>query len=159
YLKIAGRPSATRVYTDKLIQANVLNEEESQLIDQVFEMKLDRTQKELKGQPPRPRGMPRFEGRWKGLQMRYSHQPVATGVSVETLRSIGEALTSRPDNLTLHPKIFDANAKSDGPSERKTLLARQADMIQGREKIEWGFAEALAFGALLLEKTPIRLSG
>ncbi|HLW66748.1 MAG TPA: 2-oxoglutarate dehydrogenase E1 component [Gemmataceae bacterium] len=159
YRKIASRPSATKVYTDKLIHDEVLNEEESQLIDQVFEMKLDRTQKELKSQPPRPRGMPRFEGRWKGLQLRYAHDPVATGVPLETLRQIGEALCHKPENLTLHRKIFDPDTKSDGPSERKSLFGRHLDMVQGREKVDWGFAEALAFGSLLVEKIPIRLSG
>ncbi|HEV3146487.1 MAG TPA: 2-oxoglutarate dehydrogenase E1 component [Gemmataceae bacterium] len=159
YRKIAERPSATKVYTDKLVQANVLNDEESQLIDQVFEMKLDRTQKELKSRPPQARFISRFEGRWKGLQMRYSHEPVATGVPVETLRKIGEALTRPPDNFTLHRKIYDPNSKSEGSSARRSLFERHIEMIEGRDKVDWGFAEALAFGSLLVEKVPIRLSG
>jgi 2-oxoglutarate dehydrogenase E1 component len=38
-------------------------------------------------------------------------------------------------------------------------LARRAKMAEGAQPLDWSTAEALAFGSLLLERTPIRLSG
>jgi len=39
------------------------------------------------------------------------------------------------------------------------LLARRAKMVEGAAAVDWGMAEALAFGSLLMEGTPVRISG
>ncbi len=81
------------------------------------------------------------------------HQPepetvdvIATGVEQETLRRIAHAITTVPRGFNLNPKIVG-------------LLARRAKMVEGAAAVDWGMAEALAFGSLLIEGTPVRLSG
>jgi 2-oxoglutarate dehydrogenase E1 component len=160
YRKIAEKPSVSKVYTEQLIRQGDLTEQESQAIADEYLARLDAAQKGLRQQPPRLRGMARFGRRWSGLHSRYSHEPVATGVRLETLVKIGEALTHVPDGFIPHPKLYGATPKSgENAPERKSLLEKQRNMIHGKEKIDWGFAEALAFGSLLVEKTPVRLSG
>jgi 2-oxoglutarate dehydrogenase E1 component len=94
----------------------------------------------------RKRGMEGFTGRWKGFTNVYSHAPVPTGVSGETLDRIGEALGTFPAGFTVHPNLL------------KTLLGR-SEAVKRRATVDWGTGEALAFGSLVLEGTPVRLSG
>ncbi|HWO00673.1 MAG TPA: multifunctional oxoglutarate decarboxylase/oxoglutarate dehydrogenase thiamine pyrophosphate-binding subunit/dihydrolipoyllysine-residue succinyltransferase subunit, partial [Blastocatellia bacterium] len=69
-----------------------------------------------------------------------------TGVDHATLRSLAHAITAVPRGFNLNPKIVG-------------LLGRRAKMVEGESPVDWGMAEALGFGSLLLEGTPIRLTG
>jgi 2-oxoglutarate dehydrogenase E1 component len=71
---------------------------------------------------------------------------VETQVDAEELREIGEALTRHPEGLNIHPKA-------------KRLLEQRLQMARGERPIDFGMAEALAFGSLLRQGTPVRLSG
>ena len=160
YAKIAQHPTTSRVYADKLVQAGVITEQESQDIDKVFIAKFDALQKSMRSKPPRSRGSSRFERRWVGFKAGYSFAPVTTGVALHDLKKVGEALTRVPPGFEPHPKILDPAAKADdSASEKKSLIERHRDMIAGHEKVDWGFGEALAIGTLLVEKTPVRLAG
>ena len=69
-----------------------------------------------------------------------------TDVDIETLKKVGRALSTAPDNFHLH----------------KTLarqLQAKAHMFETGEGIDWATGEALAFGTLLDEEFPVRLSG
>ena len=68
------------------------------------------------------------------------------GVDQATLRSLAHAITAVPRGFNLNPKIV-------------SLLGRRAKMVEGESPVDWGMAEALAFGSLLMEGTPIRLTG
>jgi len=56
------------------------------------------------------------------------------------------ALTQFPENFHLHPKL-------------RNFIERRREVIDKGGPIDWAFAEALAFGTLALEGTPVRLSG
>ncbi len=71
--------------------------------------------------------------------------PDNTGISSETMQIIGDAFTNKPAGFTVHPKL-------------EQLLNKRADMSRNGG-IDWGFGELLAFGSLLLEGTPVRLTG
>ncbi len=76
-----------------------------------------------------------------------SVKPVGdTGISEETLRTIVGKTTSLPESFSVHPKL-------------KKFLEKRKDLVEGKSEAEWAFAETLAFGSLLLEGTPVRLSG
>jgi len=145
YQKIRERPTLSEVYTETLVMRGDLTAEETEAIDQEFQAKLQKAQHEVKGKPRR-RNTVGFTGRWTGLGTKYSHTPIATGVPIETLRQITDALTRVPETFTPNPKIV------------KQLEARRTEFEQGKS-IDWAFAESLSFGSLLLEGTPVRLSG
>jgi 2-oxoglutarate dehydrogenase E1 component len=160
YHKIADHPSITRVYSSRLIQSGDLTEQQSKAIADEYLTKLDASQKTLHNEPPRQRGMPRFLRRWAGFTSDYSDGPARTGVPLATLNRIGQAITVVPGGFTPHRKLFDPRPKTgEAVSEIKSFVERQIEMIQGREKVDWGFAESLAYGSLLVEKTPVRLTG
>jgi 2-oxoglutarate dehydrogenase E1 component len=146
YRAIRDRPTLSEVYTEQLIMRGDLTADETHAITEEFQAKLHRAQQEMKAAGPRRHAGFAPQGRWTGISNRYSFAPVVTGVPLATLRQIAEALTRAPEHFTLNPKIA------------KLLEMRQDEMAQGRP-IDWPFAEALAFGSLLLEGTPVRLSG
>jgi 2-oxoglutarate dehydrogenase E1 component len=69
-----------------------------------------------------------------------------TGVDREKLAGITEALVRVPEGFHVHAKI----AK---------LLEQRAEMGHGKRAVDYGFAEALALGSVLLEGNPVRLTG
>ncbi len=71
---------------------------------------------------------------------------VETGVAVETLAAIAESLAGVPEDFAVHPKV-------------KRLLERRRAMGNGQVPVDFGTAELLAFGTLLKEGIPIRMSG
>jgi 2-oxoglutarate dehydrogenase E1 component len=83
---------------------------------------------------------PYFHGRYK------PEYEVDTGLAREKLAQITDGLIRVPGGFHVHPKI----AK---------LLEQRAEMGHGKRAVDYGFAEALAFGSLLLEGTPVRLTG
>jgi multifunctional 2-oxoglutarate metabolism enzyme len=68
-----------------------------------------------------------------------------TAVLPEVLERIGESHVSPPEGFTVHPKLLP-------------LLQRRADMVR-RGGIDWGFAELLSLGSLLMEGVPVRMAG
>jgi 2-oxoglutarate dehydrogenase E1 component len=146
YAKIRERPTLSEVYTEQLIIRGDLTADETEAIDKEFQQKLQGALEGVRAHPPEAVGMRGYSGMWKGLTRQYSHVPVETGVPRGTLVKITEALVRVPEHFTVHPKIA------------RLLEARLKDMEEGRP-LDWSYAEALAFGSLLMEGTPVRLSG
>ena len=71
---------------------------------------------------------------------------VDTGLTKEKLAEITDGLVRVPEGFHTHVKIVK-------------LLDQRAEMGHGKRAVDHGFAEALAFGSLLLEGTPVRLTG
>ena len=64
----------------------------------------------------------------------------------EKLERVVKAVSTLPPGFEVHPKL-------------RPLLKKRADYASGRPEIDWAGGEMLAFGMLLLEGTPVRLSG
>jgi 2-oxoglutarate dehydrogenase E1 component len=71
---------------------------------------------------------------------------VRTGVDPALLLEVAKKISSYPQDFAIHPKV-------------KRLLEQRAAMGEGKQPLDYGTAEALAFGTLLLEGTPVRLAG
>jgi 2-oxoglutarate dehydrogenase E1 component len=71
---------------------------------------------------------------------------VNTGLNVARIEEISNSLTTYPPQFHIHLKI-------------KKLLEQRREMGRGERLFDYGMAEALAFGSLLLAGTPVRLSG
>ncbi len=77
----------------------------------------------------------------------YEHSfEVDTSVPIDRLRDITTKLTSWPEGFAIHPKA------------KRALELRRAMGIK-KQPVDWGMAEALAFGSLLWDGVPVRLSG
>ena len=73
------------------------------------------------------------------------HPFMNTAISVENIHHLGDAFVNKPEGFTLHPKL-------------EQLMQKRAAMVR-EGGIDWAMAELLAFGSLLREGVPVRLSG
>ncbi len=69
-----------------------------------------------------------------------------TSVNHQVIERVVRAMTHFPESFHLHPKL-------------RGFVDRRLEAIQKEGPIDWAFGEALAFGTLVLEGTPVRLSG
>ena len=145
YRKIAGHPTTQDIYARKLVAEGTLTQEEvdqaiadnNKEMDDAFEAAANY----------KPNKADWFDGAWAGFSVATGDARRGdTSVSMERLREVGEGLTRVPDNFNLNPKIV------------RQLKAKRK-MIDSGKGIDWSTAEALAFGTLLLEGHPVRLSG
>ena len=94
---------------------------------------------------PSLRQLPDYWDKYKGLRHKPQYE-VETSVSSEELAQVTQRLTTFPASFHIHPKVGK-------------LLEQRAEMGTGKRPVDYGMAEALAFGSLLKSGTPIRLSG
>jgi len=73
------------------------------------------------------------------------HPFMNTAISMENIHHLGDAFVNKPEGFTLHPKL-------------EQLMQKRAAMVR-EGGIDWAMAELLAFGSLLREGVPVRLSG
>ena len=153
---IDAPPPPKQLYTDQLITSGELTRKEAETIAETFEEKMEAIFNEIHNQPPPTPTPPKsFGGPWKGLVRDYSFEPVETGVSSETLAQIVAHVTTPPP--------AGAFGRPDRPFKLNSILDRilrqRAKALTDGGPIDWAFAETLAFGSLLLEGHPVRLSG
>lgn len=88
-----------------------------------------------------------LKGDWKQMQWRgKNRKDSATAVSMDVLQQIGKAISSYQEGFDCHPKLA-------------RQLEAKAKMFETGTGFDWATGEALAFGSLLLEGHPVRLSG
>jgi 2-oxoglutarate dehydrogenase E1 component len=146
YTAIRNRPAVQKVYSDRLIAEGVVTPEEVADLDAKFQGKLKQAYDDVKAGPKHYPVMHGFAGLWSGLVPTYSHEPVNTGASLDLIRLVVDRLNQFPEGFQVHPTIV------------RQFKAVQ-DAVREGKGIHWGPAELLAFGTLLLENTPVRLSG
>jgi 2-oxoglutarate dehydrogenase E1 component len=147
YEKIKNRISIRELYTEQLVMAGELTSREAETIAETFADKLREVLEEVKRGVAVPFGDNRgFAGAWAGLTPDFSFKPVETGVSYDTLRQITDKAAELPAGFNVHPKLA------------KLITGRQK-IMEAKGTLDWAFAEMLAFGSLLWEDTPVRLSG
>jgi 2-oxoglutarate dehydrogenase E1 component len=146
YDKIRDRPTIRELYTEHLIMTGELSVDEAETIAETFRDKMEAVFKEVhEGDRAAQATQHGFSAHWSGLSPHYSFAPVETGAPREFLERVARAQVEIPKCFHLNPKM------------ERILAARAKAMLEG--PVDWASAEALAFGTLLLEGTPVRLSG
>ncbi len=144
--KIADRPTFGKVYKQQLVAEGVISQADLDSQEQAIWDKLETGyQKMLELQEAGDRTA--FSGSTGIVQPSYSHAPVPTGIDRGRLQHIGKTLTTVPSDFNLNPTL------------EKRFIPRRVEALANGGPIDWAFAESLAFGSLLMEGTPVRLSG
>ncbi len=146
YDAIRDRPTVRALYTDTLIGSGDLSAADAEIIAETFRDKLQAVYDEVHVQATKIPAPPGFNGLWKGFTPQFSFDPIDTGVPAEALVRITRATTTLPESFHANPKIA-------------RQLETRLKAVQAGEGIDWGTGEMLAFGSLLAEGMPIRLSG
>ena len=144
--KIAERPTFGTIYKNQLVAEGVISSQDLEALEQAIWDKFEAGyQKMLTLQEAGDRTA--FSGSTGVDQPIYTHTPIPTGISHEVFQRIGGVLTTVPSEFNLNPTL------------EKRFIPRRIEALAGGGPIDWAFAESLAFGSLLLEGTPVRLSG
>ncbi|MGZ4985515.1 MAG: 2-oxoglutarate dehydrogenase E1 component, partial [Chthoniobacterales bacterium] len=148
YAKIDRRPSVAKLYRKELIDSGVLSEEEASHLEHEFEETLQKALDDVKAVESKPVDRKeQFRESTAVFQPCYTTEAPVTAISVETLRTIAEGLTRVPNDFNVLPKI------------KRIVLDHRRKVFEDGGPYDWGYAEALAFGSLLIEGVPLRLSG
>jgi 2-oxoglutarate dehydrogenase E1 component len=143
YEKIKSHPSVRSIYLERLVKEGILSLQEAEKIQNEYEKELTKAFESIKKKSTTfssevPLAVPA-----KSVK---SVKSAPTFISEEMLKKVITGLTSLPENFNGHPKL------------QKFLEVRRK-LLDGSAKADWALAEAIAFGSLLLEGTPVRLSG
>jgi 2-oxoglutarate dehydrogenase E1 component len=148
YAKIDKRPSTAQLYKTELLEAGTLTEDDAASLETEFELRLDMTLEEVKSlEKTKKNDQARFKESTAVFQPEYTSSPVSTAISEKTLEAIVDALTRVPEDFNVQPKI------------QRIVLEHRRKIFEKGGPYEWHYAEQLAFGSLMLEGIPIRLSG
>ncbi|TCO14627.1 2-oxoglutarate dehydrogenase E1 component [Camelimonas lactis] len=148
YKTIRKHQTTLDIYAKKLIDEGVVTE--AQVDERKAEWRAHLDAEFEAAQTYKPNKADWLDGRWSGMKAvredsddpRRGH----TGVPVAELKDIGLRLTELPKDFTAHRTIV-------------RFLDTRRKAIESGEGIDWATAEALAFGSLLLDGNPVRLSG
>jgi 2-oxoglutarate dehydrogenase E1 component len=146
YRTIKEHPTTLEIYGKKLISEGMVTQAEIDSTMAEFTALLDSELNASKAH--RPQNADWLDGRWTGLSMapKGDDRRGSTAAPEERLRAVGRALTTIPDGFHVHKTIV-------------RQLQAKAKMFETGEGFDWATAEALAFGTLLDEGVPVRLSG
>src|SRR4029077_8722736 len=136
YRKIQAHPVLWQLYAEKT------GADATATVQRVRE-EFGAAQKEAEAieKDPVLRELPRYWDGFKGCGYNPSFE-VNTGLAASELKKISESLTNYPGGFAIQPKV-------------KKLLEQRAEMGQGKRAVDFGMAEALAFGSLLREGVPV----
>ncbi|MGI5340015.1 multifunctional oxoglutarate decarboxylase/oxoglutarate dehydrogenase thiamine pyrophosphate-binding subunit/dihydrolipoyllysine-residue succinyltransferase subunit [Streptomyces sp. CA-181903] len=139
YDLIDKKRSVRKLYTESLIGRGDITLEEAEQALQDYQGQLEKVFTEVREATSAP-----ASAEVPAPQAEFP-VPVNTAISQEVVKRIAESQVNLPDNVTVHPRLLPQ------------LQRRAASVEDGT--IDWAMGETLAFGSLLMEGTPVRLSG
>ncbi|MGA7990570.1 MAG: multifunctional oxoglutarate decarboxylase/oxoglutarate dehydrogenase thiamine pyrophosphate-binding subunit/dihydrolipoyllysine-residue succinyltransferase subunit, partial [Thermoanaerobaculia bacterium] len=137
YQKIKGHTAVARLYGAALVKQGVFSEGEVGQLWAEAKTALDRAYDEARGDS---------KGSFDSLTAAPAKRLRPAGSVRERLARVARAVSTVPEGFEVHPKL-------------KAILKRRSEYASGRADIDWTGGEMLAFGMLLLDGTPVRLSG
>ncbi|HSF92047.1 MAG TPA: 2-oxoglutarate dehydrogenase E1 component, partial [Paracoccaceae bacterium] len=145
YKTIKKHKTTLQLYTERLVADGLIPEGEIEDTKAAFQAHLNE-EFEI-GRDYHPNKADWLDGRWSHLDRnKGQYDRGATAVEPDLLKKVGTALTTLPEGFNPHKTIT-------------RLFEAKKAMIDSGEGIDWATAEALAFGTLLQEGYPVRLSG
>jgi 2-oxoglutarate dehydrogenase E1 component len=143
YARVKAHPGVREVYARRLMREGLIDEAGVKaLIDEsvsAFEEALARAKAVVANKPPKTELPP-------PIQEEDGSALIKTAVQAEVVQSIARRIAVVPEGFNINPKMVGQ-------------LARRAKMGEGQAPVDWAFAEAMAFGSLVMEGTRVRLSG
>jgi 2-oxoglutarate dehydrogenase E1 component len=149
YHVIDQHPHVSQILARRLVAEGDLTDAEATKLHEQFQQSLDeilqRVRKNEEIQKAARQGQ-RSSSMASPFRPPYSFESEPTAVPREDLEKVARVLTTIPETFNLNPKI------------RRQLETKWENFQKG-EGLDWAMGEALAFGSLLHEGLPVRLSG
>ncbi|WP_438503705.1 2-oxoglutarate dehydrogenase E1 component [Desertibaculum subflavum] len=145
YRQIAKQRPTREIYAEKLVAEGVMTAGDVEAMQAEVNAVLNTEFDAAKSYKPNKADW--LEGRWSGFEVASGGKRAGdTAVSLDKLREVGRKLVDVPKDFNLHRTL-------------RRLMDQKGKAIETGEGIDWSTGEALAFGTLLAEGTPVRLSG
>ena len=147
YKAISKHPTTREIYRERLLKEGLINLEEIEKIETDFKAHLDKEFEAASGYKSNEADW--LEGKWDGLTVLEGEEEKRdddTSVEIETLKEIGHSLARVPEGINVNSKLL-------------RQLKTKTKMMESGDGLDWAMAEALAYGSLLIEGHPVRLSG
>ncbi|WP_170377766.1 2-oxoglutarate dehydrogenase E1 component [Ruegeria atlantica] len=145
YKKIKTHKTTLSLYTERLVKDGLIPEGEIEDMKAAFQAHLN--DEFDAGKDYKPNKADWLDGRWSHLDKnKEEYVRGETAITPDTLTEIGKALTHAPADVALHKTVG-------------RLLDHKKNMFDSGKGFDWATGEALAFGSLLTEGFPVRLSG
>ena len=141
---IKKKESVLHVYADRLVEEGVLTEADKETIATRLDAALERAQESAKVTPHDPTIDP-GSVRWEGFSNKFVFEQVDTSAPRALVEEVCAALGSVPDGFKVNTKL-------------KRLLQGRSELPETSE-ISYADAESIAYGTLLCEGVPVRLTG
>ena len=147
YEEIRSKHAPARLYGDRLVERGIVEAGEIEVMRQRKSDALEAELAEARNTTRRP-VISAMAGVWSSYRggLDADCPEVVTAVPRERLTEIGIKISTPPGGAAVHPKVLK-------------LLERRAEMARGERPLDWGMAELLAYGTLLVEGVPVRLTG
>ena len=139
YEEIRSHPTVKSLWSDRLIAAGTVTAEEVAAIDEAVTA-------ELRAAQDRAREGEVGALETEGTVTSSADEKVETAVPYETLERVNRLCYTWPDGFHVHPKL-------------KRQLDHRREGFGMDTALDWAYAEALAFGSILEESIPIRMTG
>src|SRR6266481_5844960 len=148
YAKIDKHPSVAQLYKRELLEAGTLSDDDAASLETEFDLRLEMALDNVKAIEKEKAGkQAKFRESTAVFQPEYKSSSVSTAISEKSLETIVDALTHVPDDFNIQPKI------------KRIVLEHRRKVFENGGPYEWHYAELLAYGSLLLDGSPVRLSG
>ncbi len=144
YKKIAAHRGTRQLYAERLEAEGVLKAGEASAMIAEYRKAMDsghHTNKTLLSNYKRPYAID-----WTAVMGRHWTTPYESRVPMERLKALGIRCTLAPEGFTVHPRV------------QKVMAERRA-MAEGKQPLDWGMGETLAYASLLDQGYGVRLSG
>ncbi|GKZ01039.1 hypothetical protein MPSEU_001055300 [Mayamaea pseudoterrestris] len=145
YREISKHPSTVKVFENRLLQDGTMTQEE---LDEIKQFVLANYEKDFEASKTYQKKEDDWlANHWAGFKGPSQRSRIReTGVDIELLREIGTKAGSVPEGFKLHRQM-------------EKIFKSRRDMSQEGKAIDWGTAEAMAYGSLLIEGNHVRLTG
>ena len=145
YSTIKSHDTVRKIYADKLIAEGTMTEAEAK---EIIDRNIAYLDSEFEaGTSYKPNKADWLEGQWSNLRAAHGEDRRGeTSITREQVELVTKAMTTVPEGLNIHSKL-------------QRVIDGRKKALEAGENIDWATAEHLAFGTLLLDGHPVRLSG
>jgi 2-oxoglutarate dehydrogenase E1 component len=149
YKAIEEHPNPLEIYKVKLQEEGSIDAGFAINLEKTFRNQLQEKLDESKAEDKITETLQMFEGVWQGLHIatpREFFAPIETAVAKDELLDIGKKITLLPEGHEFFKKI-------------EKLFEERNKMVVKTHVFDWAMGELLAYGTLLKDGYPVRLSG
>ncbi len=145
YRRIASHPTVGMLYRNRLIEDGIFSESDYSSMVSTYRDCLDKVRRSRNKERPAPSPVNSLQGRWEGFISGRADEP-DTAIDGALLKNLVRKVHRLPAEFSLHAKV-------------EKIFDGRIQMMDGKQAVDWGCGEAMAYATLVNEGHWVRLSG